>query len=65
MWVTYLKRIAAALVAIVALISVIAVLLWRDRPSLDAIDWPAPSLSSAMNPVAVTVTCLGVTHTAF
>jgi L-ascorbate metabolism protein UlaG (beta-lactamase superfamily) len=65
MWVIYLKRIAAALVAIVALISVIAVLLWRDRPSLDAIDWPAPSIASAMNSDAVTVTWLGVTTLLF
>jgi len=65
MWVTYIKRIATALVAIVALISVTAVLLWQDRPSLDAIDWPAPSIASAMNPDAVTVTWLGVSTLLF
>ena len=65
MWVSYIKRIATALVAIVALISIVAVLLWRDRPSLDAIDWPTPSIASAVNPDAVTVTWLGVTTLLF
>jgi len=65
MWVTYVKRTVASLVAFVAIVSVIAVLLWRDRPDLDAIDWPAPAIASAMNPDAVTVTWLGVTTLLF
>jgi L-ascorbate metabolism protein UlaG (beta-lactamase superfamily) len=64
-WLTYVKRVAATLVAIVALLSIVAVLLWRDRPSLDAIDWPKPAVASAMSPDAVTVTWLGVTTSLF
>ena len=65
MWLTYIKRVTTVLLAIVALISIAAVLLWRDRPSLEAIDWPKPSIASAMNPDAVTVTWLGVTTLLF
>ena len=65
MWLTYVKRLAATLVAIVVLLSIVAALLWRDRPSLDAIDWPKPAVASAMNPDAVTVTWLGVTTLLF
>ena len=65
MWLTYIKRVATVFIAIVALISIAAVLLWRDRPNLEAIDWPKPSIASAMNPDAVTVTWLGVTTLLF
>ena len=65
MWVTYVKRVVTSIIAIAAIISVAAVLLWRDRPSLDAIDWPTPAIASAMNPDAVTVTWLGVTTLLF
>jgi L-ascorbate metabolism protein UlaG (beta-lactamase superfamily) len=61
MWLTYAKRAAGAAVSVIAVLSVAAVVLWRDRPSLDAIDWPAPAIASAVNPDAVTVTWLGVT----
>lgn len=60
MWVTYAKRTAVAIVVIVTIAGMIAALLWRDRPSLDAIAWPAPAIASAVNPDAVTVTWLGV-----
>ena len=65
MWLTYIKRVTTVLLAIVSLISIAAVLLWRDRPNLEAIDWPKPSIASAMNPDAVTVTWLGVTTLLF
>jgi len=65
MWLTYIKRVTTVLLAILALISIAAALLWRDRPSLEAIDWPKPSIASAMNPDAVTVTWLGVTTLLF
>jgi L-ascorbate metabolism protein UlaG (beta-lactamase superfamily) len=65
MWITYAKRTAAAVIAIVAIISIAAVLLWRDRPSIAAIDWPTPAIASAMNPDAVTVTWLGVSTLLF
>ena len=60
MWPTYAKRTAAAAVIFITIISIAVVLLWRDRPDLDAIDWPAPAIASAVNPDAVTVTWLGV-----
>ena len=60
MWVTYARRAALTFIIILVLVSVAVVLLWRDRPSLDAIDWPAPALASAANSDAVTATWLGV-----
>lgn len=65
MWVTYAKRAAFSIVVIVVVISVAAVLLWRNRPSLDAIEWPAPAIASAATPDSVTVTWLGVTTLLF
>ena len=65
MWLKYVKRTAASIVAIAVIICTIAVLLWRDRPSLDVIDWPAPAIASAVNPDAVTVTWLGVSTLLF
>jgi L-ascorbate metabolism protein UlaG (beta-lactamase superfamily) len=65
MWVKYVKRTAASIVAIAVIICTTAVLLWRDRPSLDVIDWPAPAIASAVNPDAVTVTWLGVSTLLF
>jgi len=47
------------------LVSIAVVLLWRERPSLDAIDWPSPALASAANADAVTVTWLGVSTLLF
>lgn len=60
MWVTYVKRGALIVASILALLSITVVLLWRDRPDLDSIDWPTPALASAANSDAVTVTWLGV-----
>lgn len=65
MWVTYAKRAAFSIVVIVVVISVVAVLLWRNRPSLDAIEWPAPAIASAATSDSVTVTWLGVTTLLF
>ena len=65
MWLTYAKRTAIVIVAIVTLISVTIALLWRDRASLDAIGWPSPAIASAANADAVTVTWLGVTTLLF
>lgn len=65
MWVTYAKRAAFSIVVIVVVISVAAVLLWRNRPSLDAIEWPAPAIASAATSDSVTVTWLGVTTLLF
>ena len=65
MWLKYVKRTAATIVIIVVAVSIVAVLLWRDRPDLDAIDWPIPAVASAVNSDAVTVTWLGVTTLLF
>jgi len=63
--VTYAKRAVFSIVVIVVVISVAAVLLWRNRPSLDAIEWPAPAIASAATSDSVTVTWLGVTTLLF
>ena len=65
MWLKYLKRTAFTVVVIAVVVSIAAVLLWRDRPALDAIDWPVPAIASAVNSDAVTVTWLGVTTLLF
>ncbi len=65
MWVTYAKRTAAAIVIGAILIGVVAVMFWRDRPSIAAIDWPAPAIASTVSSDAVTVTWLGVTTLLF
>ena len=65
MLLTYAKRAAITVVAIVSLVSVTVALLWQNRASLDAIDWPAPAIASAANADAVTVTWLGVTTLLF
>ena len=52
-------RTAIAVAAFVVIVSVVIVLLWRDRPSLEAIDWaPYPSVDAG--PGTVRVTWLGV-----
>ncbi len=65
MWVTYAKRTAATIVIGAILIGVVAVMFWRDRPSIAAIDWPAPAIASTVSSDAVTVTWLGVTTLLF
>ncbi|MDH3337325.1 MAG: MBL fold metallo-hydrolase [Gammaproteobacteria bacterium] len=58
------RRTAIAVAAIVIIGAVAAVLLWRDRESLDMIDWPRyPSIAPTHD--AVTVTWLGVTTLLF
>ncbi len=65
MWLTYAKRAALTVIVFLVVVSIALVLLWRDRPSLGLIDWPAPSIASAANSDAVTVTWLGVTTLLF
>ena len=65
MWVKYAKRAALTFTVILVAVSTAVVLLWRERPSLDDIDWPTPALASAANADAVTVTWLGVTTLLF
>jgi len=65
MWVKYAKRAALTFTVILVAVSTAVVLLWRERPSLDDINWPTPALASAANADAVTVTWLGVTTLLF
>ncbi len=65
MWVEKAKKAAIIFAAIVATIAIIIVLLWQDRSSLDAIDWPPPAAASAAATDSVTVTWLGVTTLLF
>ena len=65
MWVIYAKRAAATIVVFIAALSLIAVLLWRDRPDLDVINLPIPAVASAADADVVTVTWLGVTTLLF
>jgi L-ascorbate metabolism protein UlaG (beta-lactamase superfamily) len=65
MWVKYAKRAALTFTVVLVAVSIAVVLLWRERPSLDDIDWPTPALASAANADAVTVTWLGVTTLLF
>lgn len=61
----YLQRAAAIVAAILLVLCTVAMLLWRDRPLIDAIDWPEPAFASAADPDTVTVTWLGVTTLLF
>lgn len=60
----WFRRAAISLTAIIVVVSVAAVWLWRDRESLGEIDWaPYPSIAPTLD--AVTVTWLGVTTLLF
>ena len=65
MWKTYVKRAALTLTIVVAVAAIAVALLWRDRPSIDAISWPEPTFTSAESTDTVTVTWLGVTSLLF
>lgn len=59
-----LRRAIITLVASLVVLSAAAVWLWRDRESLEAINWPQyPSIAPTLD--AVTVTWLGVTTLLF
>jgi hypothetical protein len=60
----WLQRTAITFVAATAAISIALVWLWRDRASLDEIDWPPyPYIEPSLD--AVTMTWLGVTTLLF
>jgi L-ascorbate metabolism protein UlaG (beta-lactamase superfamily) len=60
-----MKRAATIAALIAVIISIIANLLWRDRPDLGAVDWPKPAFAASGEPDVVTVTWLGVTTLLF
>jgi L-ascorbate metabolism protein UlaG (beta-lactamase superfamily) len=59
------KRAVAIVVVVLAAISITATVLWRERPDLDALNWPRPAVASAADPDVVTATWLGVTTLLF
>jgi len=59
------KRLALTLVVLLLLLSIAVVMLWRQRASIDAIDWPTAALASAETADTVTVTWLGVSTLLF
>ncbi len=65
MWVQKAKKAALIIAAAVAIATIIMVLLWQDRSSLDEIDWPPPAMASTVATDSVTVTWLGVTTLLF
>lgn len=65
MWVQKAKKAALIFAAAVAIATIIIVLLWQDRSSLDEIDWPPPAMASTVSADSVTVTWLGVTTLLF
>lgn len=65
MWKQRAKQVASIVVAVVAVSTAAIVWLWRDRPSLNNIDWPAPAIASATVTDSVTSTWLGVTTLLF
>jgi len=60
MWKSYAKRVLLSIVVLLVAISIIIAMLWRQRASLDAIDWPSPAHAAAEAADTVTVTWLGV-----
>lgn len=65
MWQAKFKRVALIVAAIALVGSLVGILLWQDRPSLESIKWPSPTLASAAKSNSVTVTWLGVTTLLF
>ncbi len=65
MWVTYAKRSAITVGAVVVLLGFLVALLWNKRSDVEAIDWPAPTEASSATPDSVTVTWLGVSTLLF
>ena len=65
MWKTHVKRGIGAAVVFLLLLSAALILLNRDRPSLQSIDWAEPALAPNAASGIVTATWLGVTTLLF
>lgn len=65
MWKRRAKKAAVFSVLLIFAASAAVTWLWRDRPSLDNIRWPAPAVATASVPDLVTVTWLGVSTLLF
>lgn len=65
MWRQRAKRAAIVSISVIVVAVAAIVWLWRDRPSLEDIGWPAPVIASAAVTDLVTVTWLGVSTLLF
>ncbi len=65
MWKQRAKRAAIVSITVMAAAVIAIAWLWRDRPSLDDIGWPAPVTASTSVTDLVTVTWLGVSTLLF
>lgn len=65
MWKQRAQRAAIVVAAVLAVGAASAAWLWRDRPSLDDIDWAPPVIAAASATDSVTATWLGVTTLLF
>ena len=63
-WQKWAKQVVIVVVAVLVVTSTGSAMLWRDRPVLDGVDWPAPP-EQAENNASVTATWLGVTTLLF
>lgn len=65
MWRRRVRKIALVAVSFVAVAAAVLAWLWSDRPDLEQVNWPAPTISSSLDGNQVTVTWLGVTTLLF
>jgi len=65
MWQQRAKLAAFASIAVVAVGLSLSAWLWHERPSLTAINWPAPVFAATSVPDTVTATWLGITTLLF
>jgi L-ascorbate metabolism protein UlaG (beta-lactamase superfamily) len=65
MWKRRAKWAAGLIILLAIVIVATAIALWRDRPDIHALDWPAPTEAHASTSDQVTVTWLGVTTLLF
>ena len=64
MWKQRAIKAGIVVAAVLVIVVLVSVLLWKDRPALDATGWLSPPASSE-NPSSVTATWLGVTTLLF
>jgi len=65
MWKQRAQRTAIVVAAVLAVGAAALAWLWRDRPSLENIDWAPPAIAAASATDSVTATWLGVTTLLF
>ena len=65
MWKQRAQRAAIVVAAVLAVGAALSVWLWRDRPSVESVDWAPPVIAAASATDTVTATWLGVTTLLF